>query len=135
MAGQSVDQAQQTLQQAGFTNVELEEVDGGGEQGTVVGTDPAAGQRVEPGREITIQVSRGNEPTVPQLVGLTRDEAVAALNGARFNNGQVRFEEEEVADPSQDNRVIEQSVDPGQALEDGDRLVITLGDAGDSSGN
>jgi beta-lactam-binding protein with PASTA domain len=47
----------------------------------------------------------------------------------------VRFEEEEVEDPSLDNRVIEQSVDPGQALEDGDRLVITLGDAGDSSGN
>jgi serine/threonine-protein kinase len=135
VAGQSVDQARQTLQQAGFTNVQQEDVDGGGEQGTVVGTDPAAGQRVEPSTEITIQVSRGNQPTVPDLLGRTRDEAVDLLNAARFNNGQVRFEEEEVEDPSLDNRVIEQSVDPGQALEDGDRLVITLGDAGDSSGN
>jgi eukaryotic-like serine/threonine-protein kinase len=135
VAGQSVDQARQTLQQAGFTNIQQEDVDGGGEQGQVLGTDPAAGQQAEPGAEITIQVSRGNEQTVPDLVGLTRDEAVDALNEAGFNGGQVQFEERDVEDPNQDNRVVEQSIDAGDTLEDGDRLVVTLGDAGSFSDN
>ena len=132
VTGQSTDQARQALQQAGFTNVQQEDVDGGGEQGEVLGTDPAAGQRVERDTEITIQVSRGNERTVPQLLGLTRDEAVDALNDAGFDDGQVRFEEEQVGDPGQDNRVVRQSLAEGEELEAGDQLVVTFGDAGDA---
>jgi serine/threonine-protein kinase len=133
VAGQSVDQARQTLQGAGFTNVEQEDVDGGGEQGDVLGTDPAAGQQVEPDTEITIQVSRGNddEITVPQLVGLTDDEAEDALTDAGFEQRQVEFQFQDVGDANLDNRVVGQSLSAGETLDDGERLVVVIGDAGD----
>ncbi len=133
VAGQSLDQARQTLQGAGFTNVQQEDVDGGGEQGDVLGTDPAAGQQAEPDAEITIRVSRGDDdqPTVPRLLGLTDEQAEDALNGAGFDNSQVQFQEQDVSDPSLDNRVIAQSLSEGQTLEEGQQLVVVLGDAGD----
>ncbi|MHA6779431.1 Stk1 family PASTA domain-containing Ser/Thr kinase [Pseudonocardia saturnea] len=129
VAGQSVSEARQTLQGAGFTNVTEEEVDGGGESGDVLGTNPAAGTQAAPASTVTIRVSRGNELTVPGLVGLSRDDAVRALNQAGFSNGDVRFQERDSAE-SQDGQVIEQSVGEGEALQDGEQLVVTIGDGG-----
>ncbi|MDN5933022.1 MAG: PASTA domain-containing protein, partial [Pseudonocardia sp.] len=129
VAGQSVGDARQTLEGAGFTNVTEEQVDGGGESGDVLGTNPAAGTQADPASTITIQVSRGNELTVPGLVGLSRDDAVRALNDAGFSNSDVRFQERG-SDDSQDGQVIEQSIGEGEALQEGDRLVVTVGDGG-----
>ena len=129
VAGQSVSQAEQTLQAAGFTDVNQEQVDGGGESGDVLGTNPAAGTQADPASTITIQVSRGNELTVPGLIGLSRGDAVRALNQAGFSNGDVRFQERDSSE-SQDGKVIEQSVGEGETLQDGDQLVVTIGDGG-----
>jgi eukaryotic-like serine/threonine-protein kinase len=98
VAGQSLDQARQTLQSAGFTDVRDEEVDGGGEEGDVLGTNPAAGQRVQPGTAVTIQVSRGNQVIVPDLVGLDRGSALDTLREAGFDAGDVREQERTVVD-------------------------------------
>jgi eukaryotic-like serine/threonine-protein kinase len=128
--GQSLDQARQTLQAAGFTDVRDEQVDGGGDEGDVLGTNPAAGQQVPPNSTIVIQVSRGNQLTVPDLLGLDRGSAIDTLREAGFDGGDIREQERSVDNPNQDNRVIEQSIQPGEAFEDGDQLVITYGDAG-----
>ncbi len=130
LRGQNLDQARQTLQQAGFTEVDDDEVDGGGNEGDVLGTDPAAGQRVEPDTRITIQVSRGNQLEVPDLLGLSLDDATRTLGEAGFNQGQVRFQERSGVGEEDDNRVVDQSIGAGQNLEDGDQLVVTIGDAG-----
>jgi serine/threonine-protein kinase len=51
--------------------------------GTVIAQSPAAGARVGRGSTVTIRVSRGLV-TVPDTVGQSRDEAVAAARGARL---------------------------------------------------
>jgi serine/threonine-protein kinase len=133
--GQNLDQARQTLAAAGFTDVEDTEVDGAGEEGEVLGTDPRAGQRVEPGTTITIQVSRGNQVTVPDLDGLDQNAVIQSLREAGFTSGDgIREQLRSVDDPRQDGRVIEQSIAPGEPFEDGDQLVITYGDANGGGG-
>ncbi|MBC8093185.1 MAG: Stk1 family PASTA domain-containing Ser/Thr kinase [Pseudonocardia sp.] len=127
--GQDAGQARATLEDAGF-DVDETEVDGPPEQGRVLGTSPAAGQQVEPGSRVTLQISRGNQLQVPDLLGLDRGDAVNELRDAGFDVDDVRFQQRSVSDSGQDNEVIEQSVDAGQSLEDGDELVVTIGDAG-----
>ncbi|MBW0095885.1 Stk1 family PASTA domain-containing Ser/Thr kinase [Pseudonocardia sp. KRD-184] len=129
VTGQGRDQARSALEAAGFEVAETE-VDGGGESGDVLGTNPAAGTQVAPGSTVTLQLSRGNQVQVPDLVGLDRSDALRALQQAGISLSDVDQRERDVSDNSQDGRVIEQSVAPGQSLEDGDELTITIGDAG-----
>jgi serine/threonine-protein kinase len=49
--------------------------------GTVLAQSPAAGARISHGSTVTIRISRGLV-TVPDTVGQTRDDAVAAVRGA-----------------------------------------------------
>lgn len=56
----------------------------------VIRTDPEAGQSVSVGQRVTIYVSTGAETvTVPSLVGLSQDDAEAALKKAGLELGQV----------------------------------------------
>ena len=58
--------------------------------GNVIRTDPAAGTTVNPGEEIDVYVSTGQElATVPRLENLTRDEATDALDEADLRLGRV----------------------------------------------
>ena len=55
------------------------------EAGIVVGTDPETGERIGPDETVTLLVSQGPEPLpVPQLAGLPAEEAVEAIETARF---------------------------------------------------
>ncbi|GAA2557660.1 Stk1 family PASTA domain-containing Ser/Thr kinase [Pseudonocardia hydrocarbonoxydans] len=129
VSGQSRQQARQTLEAAGFT-VQESEVDGSGESGDVVGTNPAAGAQAAPGSTVTLQISRGNQVTMPDLIGLDRGDALRALQQAGISLRDVTQRERNVSDDSQDGRVIEQSIGEGQSYQEGDELVITIGDGG-----
>ncbi len=80
--GQSVDQAQQTLQAAGFSVVVGDAVDGVESAGTVIQQSPGAG-RVAGGTTVTINPSNGQGVVVPGVSG-TPEEAQRALRGAGF---------------------------------------------------
>ena len=127
--GQGSQQARQALEGAGFT-VEEQEVDGPGDQGVVLSTSPGGGTQAAPGSTVTMQVSRGNQLTVPDLMGQSQDEAIDTLTDAGFTNSDVRLQQRQVSDSSQDDEVIEQSVAPGETLGDGEQLVVTIGDGG-----
>ncbi|WP_214369312.1 Stk1 family PASTA domain-containing Ser/Thr kinase [Pseudonocardia sp. H11422] len=116
--------ARQTLTNAGF-QVQTEEVDGGGERGTVVGTNPAAGQRVQKSSTVTLQVSRGNRATVPSVVGLDLDDARDELRQAGFRN--IELQAQPVGDRNQDDRVLGQSVSAGQTVDPDQEIVLTVG--------
>ena len=47
--------------------------------GEVFDQAPPAGQRLDPGEEVTLIVSTGEAITVPTLIGMTQQEAIAAL--------------------------------------------------------
>jgi len=56
--------------------------------GSVIGTDPASGQRVARESAVTLLVSTGPTPLpLPQVIGLQEDAARAALEAAKFTVG------------------------------------------------
>jgi serine/threonine protein kinase/beta-lactam-binding protein with PASTA domain len=82
VSGQTLENAEQTLTDAGYsigstTEVYSTSVD----KGKVVSTDPQAGQTAEKGTRVNITVSKGTEQvTVPNVVGKSETKAIAALS-------------------------------------------------------
>jgi eukaryotic-like serine/threonine-protein kinase len=69
VTGQSPDQAKATLTAAGFTNIVDAQVDSPKAAGQVIGTSPPAGQEVPKDTLIQLQLSKGNQFIMPDLVG------------------------------------------------------------------
>ncbi|SNS57482.1 serine/threonine protein kinase [Geodermatophilus pulveris] len=104
VTGQQQAAATQALRAAGFTNVVPEEVEAEQAAGTVVATDPAAGDQASADDEITLQVSSGpaEEETVavPDVAGQTGTAALDALEGAGFTDVTVVDATGEEAEPA-----------------------------------
>ncbi len=83
--------------------------------GFVIETDPVAGTQAELGSTVTLVVSTGpNDFPVPQLQGLTEQEARDLIEQQGFTVGEVtsRFDEEAEA-----GIVIDQNPDPGESAQ------------------
>ncbi|MCE3555547.1 Stk1 family PASTA domain-containing Ser/Thr kinase [Pseudonocardia sp. RS11V-5] len=130
VTGQSADQAKQTLANSGFTSVQTQNVDGGGQDGSVVGTNPAAGTKVAPGTTITLQISRGNQVQMPNVVGQSVNDAVDQLRSAGIRNYQLQATQ--VNDSSQNNRVVKTDPSAGKSVDPEDTVTLVVGQ---SSGN
>jgi len=128
VVGDPEDDAVDTLEGAGF-EVQVEtEFDPEVSRGLVISQDPPAGDRVEEGTEVTLVVSRGPPPeAVPNVVGMTEDEAREALEAAGFEVGQVTPQESD----EEEGIVLEQDppgdseARPGTAV----NLVVSSGPA------
>ncbi|MGY1734235.1 Stk1 family PASTA domain-containing Ser/Thr kinase [Geodermatophilus sp. SYSU D01045] len=117
VAGQDQAAAEQALRTAGFGNLTTTEVDSDQPAGTVVGTNPAAGQQASADQPITLQVSGGvAEVTVPTaIVGQTEAQARQTLAAAGFT-GTIDTQDTE-ADPGQaDGTVAGSNPQPGQTV-------------------
>jgi serine/threonine-protein kinase len=80
VVGLSLDEATQQLKSMGF-GVAEQQVDGAAMPGIVVAQSPASDQKAPHGSAITLQVTRGAAMvTVPDLDGMSRDEAEGALH-------------------------------------------------------
>ncbi|MEI5583406.1 MULTISPECIES: transglycosylase domain-containing protein [unclassified Agromyces] len=118
--GLAPEAAQQALEAAGFGWRMDGEVDSGQPAGTIGAQSPSgtAGR----GAIISLQVSRGNVAGVPNVVGMSADEAEATLSGAGF---RVERKEQDVTDQSQDGIVLSQ--DPSGNAKPGDKVQIVIG--------
>ncbi|GLU49876.1 Stk1 family PASTA domain-containing Ser/Thr kinase [Nocardiopsis ansamitocini] len=98
LSGETVEQARTELTDAGFTNVAQdtkEQASEDVEEGLVVGTDPPSGQSISEGTSITIVVSSGTGQTdVPNIQGMTKDQAESALNNAGLKLGSTSERED-----------------------------------------
>ena len=95
-------------------------------KGSVIGTDPAEGQTLHWGDEVTLTVSKGPETAVvPDLVGMGKDEAVKKLEALGF---KVKTQSSALGETL--HLVLKQSADGGKALRlrdtSGNPTVITL---------
>ncbi|MBB2975142.1 membrane peptidoglycan carboxypeptidase [Microbacterium endophyticum] len=81
--GQSTEQAQQTLSDAGFTVTVTDAADGVEAAGTIISQSPGAG-KVAGGTSVTITPSNGNGVSVPGVSG-TLAQAQQTLSGAGLN--------------------------------------------------
>ncbi len=86
VTGFSQDDARAALRSAGLDpgSAQPTDEDPDAEPGTVVRTDPAADASVERGTPVTIYIASG-QVTVPDLTGMTLEEAQAELNGRNLN--------------------------------------------------
>jgi serine/threonine-protein kinase len=102
------------------------------EKDKVIGTDPPAGTGVAKGSKVKLIISTGKEQVrVPNVVGLSKSDAMAELQNAGF---QVTVREVSSLDPSNAGRVIAQSPSADSKADKGSVVTISVGKfAGTSS--
>lgn len=88
--------------------------------GTVISCDPQPGVRANPsdGATITLAASR----TIPQVVGMTQEEAQKALSEAGATNVVLSY----VASTAEDGTVVEVSPSEGSAFVSADTVTISI---------
>jgi serine/threonine-protein kinase len=119
VTGQTPEQATANLQELGF------EVTRGSDgrsatvdKGEVMAVEPPSGRQAPYGSTVRIQVSAGVPlVTVPDVVGMSEAEAIAALQAAGLQAESTRFF---------GSRVFRQSVSPGETVEQGTTVTILL---------
>ncbi|GAA2721150.1 Stk1 family PASTA domain-containing Ser/Thr kinase [Cellulomonas aerilata] len=93
VVGMTQEAAQQTLQSAGLTMERLEEPSDEVDEGLVTRTDPEGDADVEAGSEVRVWVSAGPDAVaIPDVAGMTQEQATAELRDAGFEISSVEFE-------------------------------------------
>jgi beta-lactam-binding protein with PASTA domain len=120
--------AVQTLEQAGF-EVQIQRVFAGAPQRTVVEQEPRGGVQAARGSTVELKVSRGrNLNTVPDVLGLSEEEAVAALREREFEPRIF-----DVPSPDPEGTVVAQQPQPGEQAPPDSRVRINVS-TGEQSG-
>lgn len=91
IAGYQRDLAQQLIESAGLSVERIETIQTAAARGVAVNTRPATGTTLRPGTAVTLVVSVG-APTIslPNLIGMTLEEARASLEGSGLVLGSSR---------------------------------------------
>jgi eukaryotic-like serine/threonine-protein kinase len=85
VSGRSYDDAAFLLEQASLVPVEAPAFSLDVEQGLAVGTDPAAGNLLDRGTEVTVYISQGPQPqTIEPLVGKSEETAVGIIEAKKL---------------------------------------------------
>ncbi|MFD8009651.1 Stk1 family PASTA domain-containing Ser/Thr kinase [Streptomyces sp. NPDC058955] len=122
VTGETVADATALLQEAGLkVSVAPERVHSAEDAGAVAAQSLAEGSRAAKGDAITLTVSKGpRQVEVPDVVGMTTDEAREALETAGF---EVKVEKNF---PFLGDEVTGQSVDGGETAPEGSTVAITI---------
>jgi eukaryotic-like serine/threonine-protein kinase len=125
VVGQSYASARSTLLAAGL-KVAKSVVDSNQPADTVLSQSPDAGTKVGAGTTVTLSVSRGSTATTPVPDVTDQDEptAKALLEGSGF---KVKETPQDVADPSGDGIVIDQTPAGGADAPTGSTVTIVVG--------
>ncbi|GAB2480414.1 Stk1 family PASTA domain-containing Ser/Thr kinase [Promicromonospora xylanilytica] len=84
VAGLGADEATAALEAEAFDVERQERFDEEAPAGTVLGTDPAGGAGAQQGDTVTVLVSKGPEGAVPDVVGMSVEDAQTALEEAGY---------------------------------------------------
>ena len=94
-------------------------------EGIVIGQSPIDGTQLEKGKVVTLTVSSGRGTSlVPDLRGLTKDQAIDRLEAAGYQLGVVR---ERASSEADKGKVISQSIPKGTPVARGEKIDIVLG--------
>jgi eukaryotic-like serine/threonine-protein kinase len=123
VAGQTVQQATNTLERLGFEVSVRGQADENVERGRVIRSVPAAGTSAEEGSTVTLIVSGGpGLEEVPDVVGLESDAARAAIVSAGFEVDVI----EQASDSVPQGRVISQNPAGNSEAERGSLVTLTI---------
>jgi serine/threonine-protein kinase len=126
VAGQTEDQAKATFGAAGFTNVITAPIDSPRPTGTVLATNPPAGQSVPKDMVIQLQVSKGNQFVMPDLTGMFWTDAEPQLRALGWTGILVKGADVPGSD-QQRNRVVSQSPAPGSGINRDGNITLKFG--------
>lgn len=94
------------------------------EAGKVISTNPAAGTTLKEGSKVTMVVSMGAQKAeVPNIVGISQNDAAAALSAAGLSVGTVT---EEFSDQYETGIVISQATQAGSKVKTGSSVNIVV---------
>src|SRR3712207_98917 len=119
--GLDVDRAETTLGNAGFSDVQSEEVDSLSPADQVVEVSPGEGQSVDPTTTVTLTVSDG-DAAVPDVTGQQQAAATQALRAAGFTN--VTPEQIESSQP--EGTVVSTDPSAGEQASAGDPITLQV---------
>ena len=125
VVGMTREEAQKAIEDAKLVfEVEKEEYNKDVEEGRVISQDPTYMERfnkVKQGSTVKVVISKGQEKTtVPKVVGMERDEAIAALEEAKLKVEVI----EETSKKVEEGYVISQETDPETEAFAGDTVKI-----------
>ncbi|MDU0289585.1 Stk1 family PASTA domain-containing Ser/Thr kinase [Saccharothrix longispora] len=133
VTGQTADNARATLEGSGF-KVQVKEVDSAVDQGEVVAQNPAPG-RVDKGTLVTLSVSKENQFIMPDLRGMTENQARTKLNQAGWTgNDLVVSDKEPTTDISQRDKILDQEIKPNTPAAKTARINVILAEFGVGGG-
>ena len=118
-------EASLTLQNAGFTVEISNVVSSSSPKDQVIGTSPAAGEKITAGSTVYVSVSAGaqvNYVRMPNLIGLTEDDAIAKLQNAHLAYGGSERKNSDY----EAGTVIAQSVVAFAEVEELTRITLTV---------
>ena len=124
VSGMSVPEASAAIAGVGLTSAEEEHFDNSAPVGDLLGTEPTAGERVQPGDTVTLQVSAG-QPVVPEI---SADRSRAATEAAINERSLVPVVAEEARYSADvpEGAVLELSPAPGTTMSVGDEVELVL---------
>jgi serine/threonine-protein kinase len=125
VVGTNIDQAQRNIAVAHLT-AQIQEVDSAVQRGQVLKQNPPGGTTVKAGSTVTLTVSRGNQFQMPNLRGLTPDQALTALQRTGWT-GTLHEVFTQVNDPNQVGLVLAQDVPPGTGFARDQTITVTVG--------
>ena len=124
VVGMMEDDAIATLEEVGLEAEVEDQTNRRIDEGEVFKQDPEAGEEAETGDTVTITVSTGiAQTTVPEVVGMTLDEATTKLEDARLEVGAVT---RVTADDAEPNEVLQQSPDAGREVDRGQEVDLVV---------
>jgi eukaryotic-like serine/threonine-protein kinase len=124
--GQTVDLAQKNLTVYGFTKFSQTLVDSTKPAGEVIGTNPPPGATVPLDSVIELQVSKGNQFTMPDLTGMFWTDAEPQLRALGWTGVLVKGADVPAGDTSR-NRILYQSPSPGTGVNDDANITLKFG--------
>lgn len=108
-----------TLEEKGFV-VQVTREASDKTEGTVIDVSPAAGERAEAGSTVYITVAESR--TIPQVVGLSLDDARALLEDAGVENLSITY----VSSDAAEGTVVSVSPEEGSRFSSGDTVTVTV---------
>jgi serine/threonine-protein kinase len=124
-ANLNADDCKNVLNQSGFPNTVPVELDGTGTAGRVTGTNPPAGQVLPVDTVIQIQVSKGNQFVMPNLVGKFWIDAEPILRSLGWTGGLVPGPDVQNSG-QKTNAVVTQSPSPGTGVNLGSSITLSF---------
>ena len=123
VVGQQQEEAERLLREAGLEVAVEQDFSTEQPAGVVLDVQPVAGTPVDQGSSVQITVSQGeDERSVPQLAGLSLEEARDALRDAGLELGSVVPQ----ASAEEEGRVLESDPSPGETLPVGSTVSLVV---------